>query len=202
MGGPGSGTCYRWRSKRPVAEDYCFLDINYLKRNGDLKPGRVSIQRWSCGDQEAGSIELIAHEESVELDYRYTQAGEPEDVHYTVQLTYTPCNYGGKRPWFRCPNTHCGRRVGKLFAVGKYFLCRHCYGLAYHSQNLSEMDRLLRKAQAIRKRLGASTCTCDPIISKPKGMHWKTFERLRQEALEAGNRSLILAASRFGIGSL
>ena len=202
MGGAGSGSYYRWGSKRPVAEDYCSLDINWLKREGFLAPGHVSFLRWSCRGQETGSIKLIAHEDSVELDYRYTRGGESEDVHYTVWLTYTPCNYGGERPWFRCPNAHCGRKVGKLYAVGKYFLCRHCYGLAYHSQNLNEADRLLWKAQAIRKRLGASPCTWDPIIWKPKGMHWKTFERLRQEALRAGNRSTVLAISRFGPDAL
>ena len=196
MGGPGSGSYYRWRSKKPVAEDYCFLDINYLKRNGYLRPGRSSIQSWTCGGKDAGSVGLIAHEDSIELDYRHTHAGESEDVHYTVQLTYTSCNYGGTRPWFLCPGQGCGRRVGKLYSAGKYFLCRHCYDLAYHSQNISEADSLLRKAQAIRKRLGASLCVWDPIVSKPKGMHWKTFGRLRDEAMIAGNRSARLMLER------
>jgi len=189
MGGIGSGSYSRWKSKRPVAEDYCFLDINYLKRNGCLRPGHSSIQSWTCGDRDAGSIKLIAHENSIELDYQHTHAETSEHVHYTIQLTYTACNYGGTRPWFLCPGQGCGRRVGKIYAVGKYFLCRHCYDLAYHSQNIGEADRLLRKAQAIRKRLGASPCVWDPIVSKPKGMHWKTFESLCDEAMTSGIRS-------------
>jgi len=196
VGGVGSGSYSRWKSKRPVAEDCCFLDINYLNRKGYLRPGRVSTQRWTYGGQAAGSVQLIAHENSVELDYRHTYAGKSEHVHYTVQLAYTACNYGGRRPWFLCPAQGCGRRVGKLYSAGKYFLCRHCYDLAYRSQNISEGDRLLRKAQAIRERLGASLCVWDPIFSKPKGMHWKTFERLRDEAMADGTRSAYLMVER------
>jgi hypothetical protein len=29
----------------------------------------------------------------------------------------------------------CGKRVAKLYALGRYFLCRHCYRLAYDSQS-------------------------------------------------------------------
>ena len=154
--------------------------------------------QWSCDGQDVGSIMVSAQDGSVVLEYRHTHAGESEDVSYTVPLTYTSCHYGGRRPWFICPGAGCGRRVGKLFAAGKYFLCRHCYNIAYHSQNISEADRLLGKAQAIRKRLGASTCTWDPIVLKPKGMHWTTFNRLRAEAYAAGDRCNLIMASKIG----
>ena len=195
MGGPGSGSYYRWGS-RPVAEDYKDLDIVWLRREGYLRPGRQSFISWTRNGQPSGSINLTAHGDRVSLSYTYTHNGKSEDVRYAVELTYTAYNYGGTRPWFLCPGQGCGRRVGKLYAAGKYFLCRHCYDLAYHSQNISEADRLLRKAQAIRKRLGASLCVWDPIVSKPKGMHWKTFGRLRDEAMIAGNRSARLMLER------
>ena len=183
MGRASSGSYCRWKSKRPVAEDYCFPDINYLSRNGCLRPGRVSIQSWTCGDRDAVSVKLIAHENSIELDYRLTYAGKPEDVRYIVQLTHTACNYGGTGPWFRCPGLGCGRRGGELYAAGKYFLCRHCYGLAYSSQRMDELDRVRRKAEKIRKQLGADPYKIYSLqIEKPKGMHWSTYQRLYDEA--------------------
>src|SRR4051794_3324525 len=68
------------------------------------------------------------------------------------------CRFGGCRPYSVCPGVvngiACDRRVAKLYQGGRYFLCRHCYGLAYASQREARMDRDLRKANKIRVRLG------------------------------------------------
>jgi hypothetical protein len=40
------------------------------------------------------------------------------------------------------------------------------------------MYRALHKAQSIRKRLGGSANMTTPFPEKPKGMHWRTYERL------------------------
>jgi hypothetical protein len=40
------------------------------------------------------------------------------------------------------------------------------------------MYRALHKAQSIRERLGGSANMMAPFPEKPKGMHWKTYERL------------------------
>ena len=45
--------------------------------------------------------------------------------------------------------------------------------------------RLLRKGQSIRMRLGGSPSIMELFPFKPKGMHWRTYERLRREAEEA-----------------
>ncbi|MCW5205510.1 hypothetical protein VU08_01060 [Desulfobulbus sp. F5] len=50
----------------------------------------------------------------------------------------------------------------------------------------------------IRERLGASLCTDESIWEKPKGMHWKTFERLKNKADEASEQSWLTAARLFG----
>ena len=89
-----------------------------------------------------------------------------------VTLTWTPCNYGGYRPWFRCPGAFndvlCDRRVARLYARSHYFLCRHCYQLAYSSQNVSVGDRPLNRAQDIRRQLGGSSNLLVPFPMKPK----------------------------------
>jgi hypothetical protein len=72
----------------------------------------------------------------------------------------------------------CGRRVAVLYGPGKYFLCRRCYDLVYESQRENGMHRALRRAQAVRERLGGSVNLTKPFPEKPKAMHWETYERL------------------------
>ena len=48
---------------------------------------------------------------------------------------------------------------------------------------------MLLKAQAIRQRLGGTPCVGDDFPQKPKGMHWRTYNRLRQKADEAEDQS-------------
>lgn len=40
---------------------------------------------------------------------------------------------------------------------------------------------MMRKSRKIRKHMGASQSLEMPIWNKPKGMHWKTFNRLVRE---------------------
>jgi hypothetical protein len=83
------------------------------------------------------------------------------------------------------------RRVAILYGPGRYFLCRHCYDLVYQSQWDNAMYRALHKAQAIRERLGGSANMMQPFPEKPKGMHWRTYERLWWEHHEAEMEQLV-----------
>lgn len=107
-------------SSKGTADGLSSLDVNWLKREGILTPGRRSSVSWSRGDRPAGDIAIRAETGRVVLVYRSRSYGEEwEDVEEPVRLTWTPCNYGGERPWFVCPGARCGRRVGKLYAAGK-----------------------------------------------------------------------------------
>src|SRR4051812_23921733 len=75
---------------------------------------------------------------------------------------------------------YCGRRVALLYAAGELFACRRCYDLAYASQQESVHQRGLGKALKIRMRLGGSVIMMDDFPDKPKGMHLRTYERLRR----------------------
>jgi hypothetical protein len=131
--------------------------------------------------------------EQVTLLYRHRRGlgGEWEDVREPVELAWTPCNFGGERPWFICPGASCGRRVAVFYGPGRYFLCRHCYDLSYQSQRENGIYRALHRAQDIRRRLGGSANMMEPFPEKPKGMHWKTYERLWWEHHEAEMEQLI-----------
>jgi hypothetical protein len=140
----GGGGWYIW-NKKDTVEDHHGLDVRYLYRQGILTFGFHSIS-WSCGERKTGSIGYWGGDDSITLDYRHRKAGSDdwEDVKQTVSLSWTHCNYGGRRPWFICGN--CGRRVAVIYGVGKYFACRHCYDLTYRScqESDSRYCRFLR----------------------------------------------------------
>ena len=107
---------------------------------------------------------------------------------HVITFDWTPCHYGGRRPWFRCPQ--CDRRVAVLALGGRLFLCRHCYRLPYSSQCEAPVDRLYRKARKIHDKVGASHNLMEPVWRKPKGMHWCTFERLCAQERDAHLQAL------------
>jgi len=101
---------------------------------------------------------------------------------YSIAIQWMPCHYGGKRSLFICPVPGCGPRVAILYA-GSFFACRQCYRLAYPNQRRSASSRAIKRAQAIRMKLGGSGNLQEPFPLKPKGMHLATYERLESEAL-------------------
>ena len=64
---------------------------------------------------------------------------------------------------------------------GAYFRCRQCHGLKYESQYEPAFARAVSRSQSIRRRLGGTSDLQDPFPDKPKGMHWRTYHRLRAE---------------------
>lgn len=183
MGGYGSGRWERWE-KKARTDQMRQIDVNQLHRAGVLRPGVYGTWGWwdESGKQVA-SIGFQAQADALRLTYTVTIRGKkPEQIDSHIPITWTPCNYGGKRPWFQCLG--CGRRVAKLYG-GRLFLCRHCHGLTYWTCNNSH-DRLTMaqyRIMQIRRKLGDENATMgdweNPIPpSKPKGMHWRTYNRL------------------------
>jgi hypothetical protein len=182
MGGSGSGTYYRFSAKDTV-ESCRSIDVRELKKGGWLEPGQISSWTWTRWNGSTNSISIWAKAGRVVLKYRSKACHETEwtDIEEPISLEWTTCHFGGSRPWFVCPGRSCGRRVAELY-LDHYFLCRHCLNLAYKSTRDNNIWRLISKAQKIRKRLGGSASLIEPFPCKPKGMWWRTYERLRQEA--------------------
>lgn len=140
MGGYGSG---RWgyHSKKDTVEDCRTLDIRELRREGFLQRGQVfsGTSRWSNWQgKETASLGWTTTGSDIRLCYTiHWRDREAEKIDYRVPVVWTPCNFGGQRPWFVCPGRGCGRRVTKLYlppGAAKYYLCRHCYDLSYRSR--------------------------------------------------------------------
>ncbi len=180
MGGRGSGRHWGGKAKRSTA---CCpaLDVRRLNREGWLRPGQSFPYEWTRYGEKAASIDVTTQPNLVTLLYCYRHpVDELRSVECPIQVERSACHYGGQRVWFRCPEDGCGRRVAILYG-NVTFACRQCHGLAYSSQRCSASDRALRRAQAIRQRLGGTANMYDPFPPRPKGMHWQTYEKLRRE---------------------
>ncbi|MBK7463339.1 MAG: hypothetical protein IPJ50_11980 [Betaproteobacteria bacterium] len=173
MGGYGSGR----QSTKRTTSSFLRLDIQTLKRDGMLTPGRTSRVYWLRRGSEIASIKVRAEGSRVVIAYRSEiRNGEWQEKEYPVQIERTDCNLGGQRVWFWCPD--CGRRVAVLYGR-EVFTCRHCRNLAYASQRETDNDRAIRRADNIREKLGWGIGIANPEGGKPKGMHWKTYWHLR-----------------------
>jgi hypothetical protein len=198
MGGMGSGSWYRWDSKT-TTESQHRVDIRWFKKQGCLRAGKFGRLSWSQGDEPTGSITFRVEQDQIVLNYRRSpHGGEWEDVEEVVRFERTACNYGGYRMWFLCPN--CWKRVAVLYGASKYFLCRHCYDLTYAIQQESRSGRLMEKARKIQQRLGGNGDMSNFFPDKPKGMHWKTYQKLRDESEQAENLAWLMMGQQFGFG--
>lgn len=192
MGGFGSGRPSG--SGRGTVEGSRSIDVNRLDREGCLRAGWAGGWHWTRDGDKVASINLRAESQRLHLTYRVRiGGGEWEDVAETVRIVRVPCRFGGARPYFVCPGVvngiACGRRVAKLHVPGRYFLCRHCYRLAHASQGEGEWDRTLRRGNKIKQRLGGDPGMAAPFPPKPKGMWWRTYERLCERASDEERRA-------------
>ena len=82
---------------------------------------------------------------------------------------------------------------------GSIFAYRHCQKLAYTSQRETADDRATRRADTIRRRLGWKAGIANSEGGKPKGMHWRTYQRLAAEYATFANASWAGMAERLGL---
>ncbi|MDO8649515.1 MAG: hypothetical protein Q7R81_07085 [Candidatus Peregrinibacteria bacterium] len=117
------------------------IEMTFLRKSGYLCGWAWKTIRWNCRGEPTGQITVKIATGSdgdnyyMELDYK-TRSGDEEwrPMDYRVRLESTPCRYGGKRWWFRCPVVRCNRRNSILYQSGDYFVCRKCARLSYASQ--------------------------------------------------------------------
>lgn len=203
MGGIGSGR--RGYGRKGTVDECLAIDVNWMRRQGLLRPGAAGKLTWTRGGRPSGDIQYTTESERLLLRFRHrSRGGEWEDTEQPLPLEWSPCRFGGVRPWFRCPGVvngkRCRRRVLKVYSGGRYFLCRGCYSLAYHCQSEGKLDRLFRRADKLRRAMGSNYCLDEPPPFRPRGMHQRSYRR-RLEAIERADRLLAMAVeARFGSG--
>lgn len=184
MGGFGSGR--HSGSAGATCEDQHAVDVAWLCREKLLTPGRSSSIRWSRAGRATGSIGIVAHPHGIGITYRTRPwGGDWQEVDEFIPFAVTTTNFAGRRRWFKCLS--CGRACRVLYG-GARFRCRLCHHLRYRSQSEPGYQRATARAHKVRMRLGGSGSLLEPFPPKPKGMHWKTYHRLRALDTKLQNR--------------
>jgi hypothetical protein len=188
-----------------ICENFNSIDVRELQLKTRLRPGLCFIKKWFRNGAPAGKVFIFTRPDAIILVHRACPPGDTESriVELQVPIIWTKCHLGGRRPWFKCLTITngevCGRRVAKLY--GRCFECRRCMGLGYASQREIPLRRAGRRAQMIKMRLGGSNDPLDPFPQKPRGMHWRTYRRLRDQAHAAqAEADYLLAESMPGLG--
>lgn len=155
-------------SSRDTVEGCSSISTFWLKQQGYFKHVSSNQKsttyvvggiKWKNSiDEDRGSVgfSIRIYEDIGQITFQYVYtdqaSGEKENLSYPINLTSTPCRYGGRRWWFKCTASknglYCGRRVATLHLApgGKYFACRHCYNLTYqvckgHSKHLDALRK-------------------------------------------------------------
>jgi len=90
--------------------------------------------------------------------------------------------------------------VAKLYG-STVFACRRCLRLNYRSQQASKRERPAERSRQLRRTLGCSKgvlCLPAELIQKPKGMHWRTFDKRIAQIKEADELALGSALATLG----
>lgn len=203
MGGIGSGRDSY--ADTPTVEECRSIDANDLKELTEQPNGEGVIWWGDRDDPDArvaviteGDADLEDETRPAQIRLRYTvtrcRTDESREYNYPIPLEYTECNFGGYRPWFRCPK--CRDRRRKLyFPPGRErLLCRECYDLGYRSSRTSgdelkqaelRYKRAFEKADKENRRPHPNGNRGPFFPDRPKGMHHDTFEELCKAVDEA-----------------
>jgi hypothetical protein len=140
------------------------------------------------------SLGYTATGDAIRLYYKiHWRDREPEQINYQVPVVWTPCNFGGERPWFVCPGSRCGgRRVTKLYLPpggARYYLCRHCHDLTYHSRQTwdKQLAFYRRHPEALHRDLEACNKLGTMIMYRAIGERERAQRELF-ECIEAGRK--------------
>ncbi|MGL4348057.1 MAG: hypothetical protein ACRCSV_01160 [Chlamydiales bacterium] len=160
------------------------------------------IPRISIGKDYRAVEDLIANKGGIKMTINeakkksvfffryYKEFPIPEDG---VVICSIPCNYGGLRYFYVCP--YCTQRYRHLYLTpGKNhprLLCRKCCFLSYRTQSENEYNRLIAKFVKLLHKYGFKD---QHIKSKdiPKGIHKKTFQKIKKRIQQVGNKVIDL----------
>lgn len=163
---------------KPTTEMRLAFDIReYFRLTGGHVLSRV-LYRWKSPRLNmpvASSVTLIS---PLLVEIKHTNGDLPNEV---LDVVYTPCRFGGRRPWIMCSRLGCCRRAAIVYDTPKGFRCRHCCGLDYQSHRERPWDRMLRKARTVRRKAGGCNNLLEAFPARPKGMHETTYLRLREQ---------------------
>jgi hypothetical protein len=128
--------------------------------------------------------------------FRHLSASVPQ-ADYIVDMTATPCHFGGQRWWFLCPVD--GRRVAKLYLPNgaHRFASREAQRLGYHSQRIGQVQKGHARLGRLYAKLGTPYSEIfQPVPDKPPRMRRKTYNGI-VAAIEAARQAHIVRYGHF-----
>lgn len=181
MGGYGSGRHARGAAR---SDQFHKLDLAGFPREW-FHRHRTGSLTWSRGDYKTGSVGYRLSPDRMVLHYTVPQNGERQHIEESFVMSATEQPFGGRRWWIECKG--CGRRCRVLYG-GAYFRCRQCYRLTYESQYERIYAPGVTRAMRVRQKLKGEMGLIHAFPDRPKGMHWRTWLRLREEDWDAAAR--------------
>lgn len=172
---------------RRTLENFYKLEVSYLRRIFKHTDNFKDVISYELTRESGGLTREIGQSvpyEWIKSEMKLIYGGR------NIQVTTTPCNYGGVRYWFICGS--CYERVGVLYFTGKCWECRKCGNLVYLSQQGTKTDfwywyfKAFNVARKIDKDFWIDGF--DFLFrylylfpSKPKYMKWNKYNRLREQ---------------------
>lgn len=209
MGGYGSGP-YGWTGgwvpRQTVEEATLPVDVRWCHREGLLTPHASGVM-W----QGHASVAYSSDPGGIVLSYRWTTPDHASAGQTRLPVRWTPCRFGGRRPWWACPRCH--QSVQTVYFAAGGFGCRRCQGMTYTSCQTSGDDfrRTRRRVIQRLRTLGSDAEYPAPGFGwgapdppRPRYMHQRTYTRLledlhRAEANheQAAHEDLVRVARRY-----
>jgi hypothetical protein len=149
------------------------LDVRDLYKIGALKGPWITFTRLPLRWPDIRKMSTARFMIRVEL--------HDQSMPQNIQVSWTWCYFGGWRPWMHCP--YCEKRVAKLLRGMGGYCCRACIGNPlYACQAKSTHGRRHFEICKIRLQLNGNASLLEPFPERPRGMHRKTYGRLRARA--------------------
>ncbi|MBU6527594.1 hypothetical protein OGR47_11435 [Methylocystis sp. MJC1] len=186
----------RWlfNSRRSTTDDLRRIPVHDIVTHGLNRRGMsFSWAWWTSEGRTTASVgaRVEGDENEAYLHLDYTLNGAP--MRQRIRLEALPCRFGGVRWLAFCPRT--GRSVAHLYMGHTGALSRHAYRLKFGSQRESPLDRSFRRRNRALEKLKTNSPLC---LSRPKGMHWRTYGRLLHEISKETQFFDVAARARFG----
>lgn len=158
MGGIGSGNWIRPFRKQTVDET---LRLSMSEVRDQIFPNSHGRLVWDDGERDivVASFTVTMHRRRL-FNISFSCLGTAT-LRQTIELSFSPTNFGGQRLWFMCPGEagekSCSRRTDFLYLLpdARFFACRQCHRLTYRSSQTSHWkNRLIDRLYAERVLIG------------------------------------------------
>jgi hypothetical protein len=144
------------------------VDVLRWNKLGYLRSPRRFSWAWTRDGKQVASINVETCRHSVTLKYRSRSPGEDwSDVEQRIDIEWTPCRFGGERPWFVCSvasnGMYCGRTAPSCMASGGCSLAVTAIGLPMRANRNRRISVGLGKS---RGRYGGSRLNRFSVVTQ------------------------------------